>query len=310
MLQTELKKRGISYKCVAPTNKAARVVNGSTIHKFVLSSTRKSMTDAKYEYLFIDEVSMIHEYFYKFFITLRRVRPELKFIIAGDFLQLLPVNDRVDCDYKNSPALYELCDGQRLQLSKCRRSDDKLFNICNPDNIKNLKKSDFIKSSDKLYIKNLCFTNVKRKEINEVMMNKYITKRIQQVKASKQSPPNPIIIKARENDENSQDLKLMSGMPIIARKTTDKLDIMNNETFTILKINEDNFVINVNGSDVSINTKEFSDLFYVAFAMTIHKSQGQTFNHDYTIYEWEKLDKRLKYVALSRATDLSCIHLA
>jgi ATP-dependent exoDNAse (exonuclease V) alpha subunit len=142
------------------------------------------------------------------------------------------------------------------------------------------------------------------------MMNKYITKRIQEVKASKQSPPTPIIIKARKNDENSQDLKLMKGMPIIARKTTDKLDIMNNETLNILKINEDAFVINVNGADVSINTKEFSDLFYVAFAMTIHKSQGQTFNHDYTIYEWEKLDKRLKYVALSRATDLSCIHLA
>jgi hypothetical protein len=149
MLQTEMKRRGISFKCLAPTNKAARVVNGSTIHKFVIShSSRKIMTDDKFNYLFIDEISMVHEYFYKFFITLRRVRPDLKFIIAGDFSQLLPVNDRVECDYKSSPALYELCSGQRLQLSKCRRADDTLFNLTNPNNIHNLRKSDFNKSDD------------------------------------------------------------------------------------------------------------------------------------------------------------------
>ena len=43
--------------------------------------------------------------------------------------------------------------------------------------------------------------------------------------------------------------------------------------------------------------------------MTIHKSQGQTFTYDYQIYEWEKLDNRLKYVALSRATKINNIHL-
>jgi ATP-dependent exoDNAse (exonuclease V) alpha subunit len=104
-------------------------------------------------------------------------------------------------------------------------------------------------------------------------------------------------------------VKLLKGMPIIARKTTDKLDIMNNETFTILDINDKTFKIKVNQTPIEIDIKNFSDLFYIAFCMTIHKSQGQTFNHDYTIYEWERLDKRLKYVALSRATDKKYIHL-
>ena len=309
LLQSELKKRGISYRCIAPTNKSARVVNGSTIHKFVLSSTRNSMTDAKYEYLFIDEISMVHEYFYKFFITLKKVRPDLKFIIAGDFSQLLPVNDRLECDYKNSPALYELSDGQRLQLTKCRRSDDTLFNICNPDNIKKLKKTDFNKASNDLYVKNLTFTNVKRKEINDIMMHKYINQAIDDAKRSKKKIPTPVIIKAKAIDENSQNLKLMKGMPIIASKTTDKYDIMNNETFTILDIDEDTFIINVNGKNISINTKEFTDIFHLAFAMTVFKSQGQTFNENYCIYEWERFDKRMKYVALSRATDLKYIHI-
>jgi len=309
MIQAELKKRGISYKCLAPTNKSARVVNGSTIHKFIISSTRKTMTDSNYEYLFIDEISMVHEYFYKFFITLKQIRPNVKFIIAGDFLQLLPVNDRLECDYKNSPALFELCDGRRLQLSKCRRSDDELFNICNPDNVKLLKKQDFTKSTDNLYITNLCYTNAKRKEINSVMMTKFINKQIQTAKTSKKAQPKPTEIKAKLYDDNSQDVKLLKGMPIIARKTTEKYDIMNNETFHIIDINDKIFKITVHDTPIEININEFSDLFYVAFALTIHKSQGQTFNYAYCIHEWEKLDDRLKYVALSRATNKSNIHI-
>ena len=103
----------------------------------------------------------------------------IKFIIAGDFQQLLPVNDRIECDYKISPALYELCDGQRLQLSKCRRSNDSLFNILD---ITNLNKKDFNKSTNKLYMNNLCFTNLKRKEINNLMMEKYINNKISEAK--------------------------------------------------------------------------------------------------------------------------------
>ena len=35
--------------------------------------------------LICDEMSMTPEVFYKFFITLKRVRPDLQFIMAGDY---------------------------------------------------------------------------------------------------------------------------------------------------------------------------------------------------------------------------------
>ena len=98
-------------------------------------------------------------------------------------------------------------------------------------------------------------------------------------------------------------------MPIIAKKTTDKYDIMNNETFYIKSINNEFFTIVVHQTPIQIDIKEFQDLFNVAFCMTIHKSQGQTFDHKYRIYEWEKLNDRLKYVALSRATNKKYIHI-
>ena len=98
-------------------------------------------------------------------------------------------------------------------------------------------------------------------------------------------------------------------MPIIARKTTEEYDIMNNETFTIYDINENTFKVIIHQTPVEFDNNEFQDLFNIAFCMTIHKSQGQTFDHHYSIYEWEKLDNRLKYVALSRSTNKMNIHL-
>ena len=59
--------------------------------------------------------------------------------------------------------------------------------------------------------------------------------------------------------------------------------------------------------DILIN--EFQKLFYLAFCITVHKSQGSTFNHSYTIHEFENFDERLKYLALSRSTDKSLINI-
>ena len=91
-----------------------------------------------YDYIFVDEISQVKEIFYKFLLMLKQKNMNIKFIIVGDYNQLAPVNDRVICGYKNSLALYELCAGNRLELTTCRRSDDILFNMCNFDNIMNV----------------------------------------------------------------------------------------------------------------------------------------------------------------------------
>ena len=106
---------------------------------------------------------------------IKKMKPLIKFVIAGDFEQLLPVKDRVvNCDYKNSAALFELCDGLRVQLTKCRRSDDTLFNMLLPGNIENLTRSDFYNN---VCDRHLSFTNDTRIKINEMMMAKYINNR-------------------------------------------------------------------------------------------------------------------------------------
>ena len=69
------------------------------------------------DYIIVDEISMVHEIFYKYLMVIQRLKPNLKFIIAGNFDQLLPVKDRIaDVDYEHSVALHDLCEGNRLKL--------------------------------------------------------------------------------------------------------------------------------------------------------------------------------------------------
>ena len=100
--------------------------------------------------------------FINFFLVLKRLNPDIKFIISGDYQQLLPVNDRVgDCNYENSSALNELVDGNRLQLTNCRRSDRLIFDMLDPKNIMKLQKEQFGSDTDTEL--HLSFTNKTRK---------------------------------------------------------------------------------------------------------------------------------------------------
>ena len=53
-------------------------------------------------------------------------------------------------------------------------------------------------------------------------------------------------------------------------------------------------------------------MFHPAYCITCHKSQGQTYDHPYTIHQFDHpyFDERLKYVALSRATNIDYINMA
>ena len=60
---------------------------------------------------------------------------------------------------------------------------------------------------------------------------------------------------------------------------------------------------------MEIKFDDFQRMFYVAFCITCHKSQGETYDKPYTIHEFDRYDERMKYVALSRATKKSLINI-
>jgi ATP-dependent exoDNAse (exonuclease V) alpha subunit len=250
---------------------------------------------------------MLQEMFYKYFIIVKKLRPDIVFIMCGDFRQLPPVMDRVGIvDYKNSVALNELCDANRLQLSKCRRSDDVLFNMCKEDNIMSLTKSDF---KNEFKSKHISFTNMKRRQVNTMMMDMTEKKIHKTCSEKKVKIIRALELKAHPNDPNSQDVKLFVGTPVIARVNNKSLEFVNNEEYTITKITDDEIYLTNSTASITIDISKFQKLFYVAYCITTHKSQGMSINGPYTIHEFEKYSPEMRYVALSRSTKLEYINV-
>jgi len=134
-IKDHLNNNGKAYKCLAPTNLAALLIERTTIHKFSCKlKNLKKFLDMKIDYIFVDEVSMLHSNFYKVLMVIKKMH-NCKLIISGDFNQLDVIHDVQYYEYNNTSIIKELSDCNNLS----RRSDDKLFKLIQFDNIPNLK---------------------------------------------------------------------------------------------------------------------------------------------------------------------------
>ena len=90
------------------------------------------------------------------------------------------------------------------------------------------------------------------------------------------------------------------------------MNIINNQRYVFVNIGPFGITIqdeSDNKRDIYIN--DFQNHFLVAYAQatTIHCAQGCSISWNYTLHEWERLDQRVKYVALSRARNHENIHV-
>jgi len=297
-----LKKQGKKYLAFSPTNKGARLIGGRTIHSmyYKYQHNKKKLFESMkdIDYIFIDEISMMIEKFYQLFMMIKRTFTKVKFIISGDFGQLPPVNDSWTGDYKNSPCMWSLCDGNRLQLIKCRRADTNLFNLCK--NVETIDISLF--PVNKKTFLNLAYTHNSRIKVNNDCMERFL---------KNNSIRNYITIEKDTLNPKTQLVKLAVGMPVISHMTDKNLDILNSETFKIKSVNNETIEVTEHNRVIKINTKDFHKYFYLGFCITIHASQGETFDEPYTIYDWNFIHfcDKAKYVALSRGTNIKNIQI-
>lgn len=295
-----LDRQGKKYVLLAPTNKAARQISKEaiTIHKFLAKSfsDRKALGRQieKLDYIIIDEVSMVKEIFFKVFATIKMIKPSINFIIAGDERQIPPPCDRVKFEYKDSLVFQELCCNNRVELTKCRRSDDALFNLS-----LDVDKIDITQLGHKIYPISISYTNKKRIEINGEYMKRYsqVSKWV-------------LDITKLPWDKNSQDMKIYEGLPLIARVNASRYEIANNETFKVVgKTDTNDIKISDGVSTKIIPLKEIARYFHPAYCMTCHRVQGTTIDQPFTIFEWGRMDTKLRYTALTRGTKKEYVNI-
>ena len=107
-------------------------------------------------------------------------------------------------------------------------------------------------------------------------------------------------------------MKVFPKMPIICKVNSKEHDIVNNEQFIVTKLDKKfGYIIvsNEEKKELKLSVKEFGQMMYPAYCITIHCSQGQSYDDAYTIHEWWRLTDKLKYVALTRATNKDLINI-
>lgn len=287
------------YICLTPTHKANKVMmNGAiTIDSFFMKYTKKSLAILKnISYIIIDEKSMMKELFISQLYSVSKLLPDLNFIICGDWNQFKPVLDRSkDFAYEGSSAIFDICKGNMLELTQCRRADDELFNKTDPKNISNINVEDFKHKEREVSIS---FYNSTRLRINKMWMNR-------------KKPINCEMVEKDPKNKKSQDIFLYEGLPLICVRTNSQYNMKNCDEFKITQVNDKTITIqDIDNQDLkTIDKKDITMIFQPSYCITSHKYQGSTIKTKYSIYDWNKMTHRAKYVSLTRGTKLKNINI-
>jgi hypothetical protein len=154
-----------------------------------------------------------------------------------------------------------------------------------------------------LTYRNLCWTNETRKQVIDKIQNIYPNPELWIDCASKTEREDP------NNTGQNERLMLAVGVPLIARKSMKEREVAKNEIWEVKSVGEE-IVLQYKDREESFTQEEIRKKWLSAFCITIHKSQGDTYRDEYTIWDWDRICKRkdlqakkLRYTAVSRSVD-------
>ena len=325
------KQNPCSAKYLAPTNKASNNIQGQTINKGLgIPVTKSDIEDLGVEevkeednrcftssiienwegskkdfrqplnILVFDEISQIGGDKWDVVSYLKHRMPELIIILCGDIRhQLKPVGD--NREFEDVYVIKELANFVRINLNYNFREGTTTDKVWERTTYGAEDCIEPVLNAGTLPNRNLCWTNLKRKEIINIKQDEL---------------DNPFTLECKTNDRKLKDgqtnfLKFKSGTPLIARKSICDLGIAKNEMFIVAFVdnNEVALISEDTGGLMRIPMKDILDTFLSGYCITIHKSQGETYKDPYAIHDWNRLNKegrdahRLRYTAVSRSDD-------
>ena len=327
--------RPVYIKKLAPTNKACNNIKGMTLHKglglriqmeeedlvedeedkpeeqpinfierIVASMEGDGRSRHRTDIIVVDEISMMGGEMWSALNYIKLRIPTIKFILCGDIKRQLPPVKEERRQIYHARVVKELTNHNKIILHyNFRRKGDR--NELWED--WSLQPERFLAPQTEvdgvLSKRNLCFTNKKRKEIINLVQNSLDY----DIKLKCMNP------KDYKSDRGQQTLlKIGYGTPLIARKSISELEVAKNEIWSVKYIHTEQGELTLRfdeKEDIRITYKECIMWFLSAYCITIHKAQGDTYDDEYTIHEWNKMSgqslflRRLRYVAQSRSTN-------
>lgn len=270
----------------------------------------------------VDEAFMAGEFHLYCLNALQHMRGGLKWLIVGDEGQVGPVENVKGYDYTQHPTWKILAAFQQIQLTNSYRNDEELSALA-----KRVREgrelslvSFFPTTSTPTTLINIAWTNITCHYVNDLCMKMHMPKDAALVQ----------FVPALHDDDRTQDVYLFVGLPLLSCKTlkfkgkpalpsdasyTDKLralvDMQNNEAQDVKEVTNTSFttVSRRNGKERVWELSALHEKFRVGYCFTVHKAQGDTIEDDYTIWEEEGMDCKLKYTAVTRAKSKNQIKL-
>lgn len=293
----------------------------------------------KLEVLIIDEISMIDNVLFNkiaaYLSLIKGIKKpfgKIQIILCGDFYQLPPVENT----YCFNSNIWNRLNLQKIELKKqMRQIDDSYFQyMLEQVKINNITDDIFSKLSELknktihseikptiLYSKNV--------DVNKINQNEFLklvnstNNKVFEFPIKFESSNSKIKTFIKNNPQYMETLKLCKGLQIMVTHNVDiKNKITNGTRGIITEIN--NFVIKIKTLDGSYYNIEYikyendsdENIIFdyiplkLAYAITIHKSQGQTLDYVQISLGRDIFDYGMAYVALSRAKTLDSIVLS
>jgi hypothetical protein len=176
----------------------------------------------------------------------------------------------------NSEVFADLADGQIMELLvDWRAKDDAQLAIFSEEKnrLRNGEKPDIKLYGNKECRRSLSWTNRMRKAVNEQWNMK-------EAKTNKH-----IIING---------IKIYKDLPIVCKKNfkNDEQELKNNELFTVISF--DSKLIQIQSKRLTTYIKyDIFKHFQLGYCITVHCSQSDTFDFEYSIYEYKYMEQRM-----------------
>jgi hypothetical protein len=97
---------------------------------------------------------------------------------------------------------------------------------------------------------------------------------------------------------------MYNGLPVMAIKNFQDLDLVNGEKFILINYTDTDFTLQ-GYTDITLPIEKFAEYFVVNYCSTTHKCQGETYTEKVILWDWERMkrNKKIAYTACSRSVN-------